>query len=711
MRFITGCKTMNVAIPIHRATKKSVERLCQRIKEMGGVEEHACILCADEPGIADESSEILQGVFRSVTVRVVCQPSNGWPLRENEVFQATSREFEYIHKGPWLRLEADSAPLDPSWLDSIEEAYAGNPKPILSGVSKNPKRFCGCAVFPANLVNLSLNAFQTMGKPWHDAANEQLQKHSTLTHLMSEEPMEGTVLALRQEIPGEGKINRHCFVQLGRFGDILNILPLMQHVSKTDKPVLMAHKDFAEVAQDLPYVDVDVWNGGSWSDLSTAVEDAKEKYVKVSVCQIHGDRHQLQRTTPSFCIESWKQAGFENEFGRHGLFLQERAPLLEFRDVLISCGGTSSPFQFRSELVNLVKGSELNMLDISDLKAERLSHLLDLYERASILITTDTATLHLAQASDIPVVALIADTPTLWHGSTPKGRCVLSMRYSEFPQRKGEILDAIRVNRRGVDHRTMVHIFQDFDATGETKRRQDLARETWERECRDVWHPVGVRGLPRTAHTIGDPRDMYFIKDVIDAGLKGFPPDTRCMFTNTDTCIRDGLTAEIQRLTGEAYYSHRRDFTRLERPLTVNEIETGTWYAGSDLFVFTVRWWMAHRDEMPDMILGAEGWDKILRTLVKDTGGGEIHLCCYHERHGSIWEREGNRENDPSNKYCRILARDWLRKRGHPVEEMGVFEATDGDISQFLSAPETPKVKRAYKKHVKMKRGRRKQLV
>jgi ADP-heptose:LPS heptosyltransferase len=54
-----------------------------------------------------------------------------------------------------------------------------------------------------------------------------------------------------------------------------------------------------------------------------------------------------------------------------------------------------------------------------------------LYDNADMLITTDTATLHLAQASDIPAIEFIVDTPSMWHGSVPKGNCIYSCRYGD----------------------------------------------------------------------------------------------------------------------------------------------------------------------------------------------------------------------------------------------------------------------------------------
>ena len=80
-------------------------------------------------------------------------------------------------------------------------------------------------------------------------------------------------------------------------------------------------------------------------------------------------------------------------------------------------------------------------LDLAKIKAQRIYDLLGLYDNAAGMITTDTATLHLAAASNIPYVALINNGGA---GSIPKGNCVLKVRYSQFQQRQKEIEIAVR---------------------------------------------------------------------------------------------------------------------------------------------------------------------------------------------------------------------------------------------------------------------------
>lgn len=336
--------------------------------------------------------------------------------------------------------------------------------------------------------------------------------------------------------------------------------------------------------------------------------------------------------------------------------------------ILVSGSGTSSPFPHKDELLSLARAHCAHVLDLSAIRAENFVDLLALYERADMLVTTDTATLHLAEASAVPTIALIADSPTRWHGSPPKGNVVLAMRYGEFHARRGEIDSALQRNRTSSSTRDVFHVYQDYAGSEEEQRRNALAKLTWHKG----WFDIAAGGFTSDATSVGDKRRMPFIKDLIEQGYDAAATlgGSLILLTNTDTCITPGFHHAIQRLDGEAYFSHRRDFARLERPLTQNEIEGGHWYPGSDLFVFTPKWWEAHRDEMPDMILGAEGWDKILRELIKLTGGGEIHMCCYHERHESGWERAGARENAPSNVYCRFLAKKFLTDHGLPLEEM-----------------------------------------
>lgn len=686
-----SCK-MRVVIPVHASNLRSALRLTQRIKETGGNERHHCIIATDSMKVASEMCNALGECFAGVNICLAHSLDPHWPRKENELFKHCADHFWMQYKEPWLRLETESVPLSITWLDEIEQAFLNLPrtKKILAARHADDRRFPGTAVFPEDLINCSLRAFAPTST-WYGDGQEELRRHTEFTDLMAEVPTPDTVLQVNVTGAATGKIDRPCFIQLGRLGDVLNILPLLHHVSTLGKrPTLMVHQDFASVTEGLSYCDVEVISEGSWTELDNATEIAREKFSKVHVCQIHGT-HQSARKTPSFAIDAWARAGYWADFGRHPLVLA-RSPEREARllasvnpqqpFILVARNGTSSPFAHGEELLTMARAHCPNVIDLSAIRAENFVDLLALYERADLLITTDTATLHLAEASSAPVIALIADSPTRWHGSTPKGNVALAVRYSEFVARRGEIDAAILRNRVSSSVRTVFHVYQDYAGSEEEQRRNAVALVTWQREGKG-WFDVPVKNITRDATSVGDTRRLPFIKDIIEKGYENadallgldkhfdhHEDEPFILLTNTDTCLTPGFKHHLQRLDGEAYYGHRRDFARLDRLLTQNEIENGHWYPGCDLFIFTPRWWEAHRDEMPDMILGAEGWDKILRELVKLTGGAEIHGACYHERHASAWEQSGTRENAPSNVYSRHLAKKFLTEHNLPLEEM-----------------------------------------
>lgn len=674
---------MRVVIPVHSSGLRSALRLAARIRETGGTESHYCIIASDSLNAATSLREALNRCFINIEFCLSETLDPHWPRKENQLFKHCADHFWMRYQEPWLRLETECVPLSITWLDEIEQAFLNlRGKKILAARLADDRRFPGTAVFPADLINCSLRAFSP-ASTWYGDGQPELTQHAEFTDLIAEVPTPDTVLQVNVVGAATGKVERPCFIQLGRLGDVLNILPLLHHVSTLGtRPVLMVHQEFVSVTEGLPYCDVEVITEGSWTELDNATEIAREKYSEVHVCQIHGTQ-QSARKTPSFAIDAWAKAGHWNEFGQHPLILARNqareARLLTSVNpqqpfILVARNGTSSPFAHGEELLALARSHCSNVIDLTSIRAKNFVDLLALYERADMLITTDTATLHLAEASSVPVIALIADSPTRWHGSPPKGNVALAVRYSEFTARRGEIDAAIQHNRISSDQRFVFHVYQDYAGSEEEQRRNALALRTWDREDKG-WFDVGVnsaKDLSRDATSVGDTRRLPFIKDIIDqtTACQHHHPDGLILLTNTDTCLTPGFAHAIQRLDGEAYFSHRRDFPRLDRLLTQNEIEGGQWYPGSDLFVFTPRWWAAHRDEMPDMILGAEGWDKILRELIKATGGGEIHGCCYHERHESQWERAGARENDPSNVYCRHLMKKFLTERGLPLEEI-----------------------------------------
>lgn len=218
----------------------------------------------------------------------------------------------------------------------------------------------------------------------------------------------------------------------------------------------------------------------------------------------------------------------------------------------------------------------------------------------------------------------------------------------------------------------IIHVWQHGGKlSADTARRNAVARATWEKVYASLPGQIIERRLDdniltRTAKDVvqNETRDFPFIHDILRYGCFGEPNDTVILMTNADSCLAESLGEKILSLNGQPAHGHRHDFARLEGPIHDDEIAKGDFYPGSDIFVFTAGWWRKHVGEFPDMIQGAECYDKILRSLILKYGGEELKNMVYHELHDNPWKSQ--RMTLPSNIYCRNLARTWLKKNNLP---------------------------------------------
>lgn len=206
-------------------------------------------------------------------------------------------------------------------------------------------------------------------------------------------------------------------VQLGRIGDILNILPACRHLGIGH---MLINPQFSFVLAGQSYVKEVHWSG-DMEDLKAAVTFAQSISYCVKVPQLFG-RIQPEgvspRTRDSFAIDQWDRLkpGFGDMWGKLPLEFDRRAELREFllRDLVGYRDGEKRPLL----LVNLFSHSsplssdyaeaiwtylrtrwvEFFTVDLAIVRAPVYCDLLGLYERAAGLITVDTATLHLCRA-------------------------------------------------------------------------------------------------------------------------------------------------------------------------------------------------------------------------------------------------------------------------------------------------------------------------
>ena len=205
-------------------------------------------------------------------------------------------------------------------------------------------------------------------------------------------------------------------VQLGRIGDILNVLPACRFLGIKD---MLINEQFSFVLRGQSYVRPVFWNG-DMEDLRSAVVFARSISEKVVVPQLFG-RIQPDglspRTRNSFAIDQWDrlQPGFGDRWGRLPLEFDQRDETRELKlltelgladidhDVLlVNLFSHSSPVasDYAQAIMTYLREryAEWQIVDLSNVRAEAYCDLLAVYECAAGLITADTATLHLCRA-------------------------------------------------------------------------------------------------------------------------------------------------------------------------------------------------------------------------------------------------------------------------------------------------------------------------
>jgi hypothetical protein len=494
-------------------------------------------------------------------------------------------------------------------------------------------------------------------------------------------------------------MTRKLYVLLGRYGDIINLLPLMQHEFKEtgQKPILMVAEQFASLLDGVSYVEPVIWTG-SWEDFHAAMFWAKQVHPEAEIMSaaIYGRGKFIRHCTHDFNRESWRYAGarvpwgrLPLEFDRRGESDRERQLAARYPGkILVSLGAKSSPLAGRRALLALIRqefGPE-NVVDISEFPLFRLYDLIGLFDRAACLVSADSAPLHLAAASPrLPVVALINRSPERWYGSAWHPQHAATFFYDEHAARESEIIEAIRAPDKAAVR--LVHVYDSTVQNSETTRRETNAKVTWAEEYRsDRWTPAPTNlYLPRDARSIGERVDLPFIQDMIAHGRSKLTKSKDIIvLTNADVCFTPGLTGWlIEQVTrSSACFARRWDCFRRETPFVseAQVMEECTIHDGTDLVAFTGDWWDKHGAKFPDMVLGRESWDLVFRLLIKLTHGGEIVGGIYHERHESPWLM--NRDV-MGNFHNNALCNEFLLKYGVPGANadhgtMASVEATMG---------------------------------
>jgi hypothetical protein len=475
------------------------------------------------------------------------------------------------------------------------------------------------------------------------------------------------------------------YIMLGRNGDIINLLPVLkqEHDRSGIRPHLLVAMEFVELLGGVSYVEPLVWTG-AWQDCIAAEQWVRAEYPSADIvnCAVYGVGYRLHRQCASFQREAWRMAGMRTPWGHLPLVFDRRDKKRELAlirsqpaYVVTAFSGTSAPFAGGAAIIAELR-KKYEVVDISQLRCERIYDMIAILEHAICMVCSDSAPLHLAWAvPDLPVVSLAPDRSDPWNRADWRPQHVARIFYSEATLDPSCVVKSVDMSQQlaGVWPRFIHVTSAPVSIDTETLRRMEVARASWQLEMDYAgrWSEILLMNEDLTRDTKrmhGEVMGAPYVKDVINAAAERCRPRDVIVFSNADVCCAPGLTGWIvdSMIRGGAAFTHRWDYDlEIKEPLRgEEEVGLGRWYPGSDCFAFTAAWWMVHGDEYPDMVMGREACDMVLRQLIKRTGGVEIPQCIYHEKHPSFWEKVGNKESLPSNRLNRAMAKNWLAENG-----------------------------------------------
>lgn len=504
-----------------------------------------------------------------------------------------------------------------------------------------------------------------------------------------------------------------CIVQLGRFGDIINILPVAKHINDTyGKPYVLCSREFSSVLEGCSYVEpypVDLNNG----QVKEAMAIARKQFRHVLQAQIWGNDWIQDKQCVSFNMEQWRMLGFLHKFREHTMIpvfdQQDRPRALaalgkartKLGEPLLLVNVTqshSSPFGAGPALLAKIREAfepAFEVLDVSGLALHRIYDLLPFMEAARAIVTIDTALIHLAAATTTPVVCITNQQP--WLGSVPRTAWGMTLPYDQAASEPERVINMTRIAvscakkeavpmiHQSAPQRAIYHLVERHqEPVNSDLARKKRARVSWTTlYAKKELIPCHFAQYPRNALEIGDVRPLPFLKDALTFAMEQAEDHDIIMLTNDDIFLHPTLPdlLHLHVSIHEACCAQRCEFIDravLPETATVEQFEKhSVKHIGRDMFAFTKAWLKRKWDQIPDFILGASEYDLCLAAMIRLDKGivstrrnleevippAEIPRgYIAHQHHKPYWAQPGYIDRAPSQLWNRKLMRDWAEK-------------------------------------------------
>lgn len=491
---------MNVYLAFCEKDVKLAQILLTWILDFKPQLSHAIVLVADPGTSFDDCLDALslaKKAFGQADLIVDDKHVTGWIPGSNSLWLKCAHHAFTHNLAHWLFMEPDAVPVKKDWLDIIEADYVKCGKRYSGVLVKHtfksmPSPYLeGVAVYPGNafeeLVSL-INTTQSWVLTTANTVRPQAYSSPVFQHLWGESrnppafnedsdpsmgvfnlnyirretalfhrSKDGSLIGLLRNQHGIAGKYPKCYIQLGRNGDLLIVLRALKviHDITKQKPKLMVSYEYASLLEGVSYVEPVIIREQWWQGIPKAREIAKRMFGGGQVLQCHGSEWGVDmKEANNFQESMWKRTGVPLALMRHTpLVFDQRDKTRESvlraawmkpgkPTLLYNVTGVSSPFPHSKLLLQALHTfkDRFNIVDIGRVKAHRIYDLLGLYDYAACLVTTDTATLHLACGSSVPYVAL---TVGGWNTAVPCGNCIYQSHYADFPANVANVIGAI----------------------------------------------------------------------------------------------------------------------------------------------------------------------------------------------------------------------------------------------------------------------------
>jgi hypothetical protein len=457
-------------------------------------------------------------------------------------------------------------------------------------------------------------------------------------------------------------------IQLGKYGDLVNVLPLVKFMSeRSGRPVtVVCREPYSHTLEGTSYAVAQVTNA--------------ERSTQLELLNGDADTQLCGESQIPYNIQQWLMVDMADEF--YSMFpvfdrrnkpgesiLIESTLNFDMPVLLFTTEAESSDMgkELQTELRNRIYdsfGDDFQLVDIGKMRTDRIYDMLGLMELASALITVDSAMLHVATACNVPVVALVSDHhPREWRASATKRNVMFRCHYDEVLENWGRIKIAVK---KGVPELfpsgRIVHVVPTFRVDRwDITRRNALASLSWGRlHSGDCEFAPYVSEDATRKHDCKGGRTLPFLKDALAFGIDACASDSDIIcFTNTDVVLSPGFGDALRyhMRSNDFCCSFRMCYELGERPDFTNRSRTTDY--GRDMFAFRRSWLVKNLQKIPDFLLGMGGWDFALAMWFRSLSGRyfshndhckslpecEIQLgFVWHETHRSEWTTSHTKE-------------------------------------------------------------------